>query len=120
MADYLPLYYPGQVITRVCAADVRGGRVVRVAGSGTVAEAGAGAADWLGVAAYDAKSGEPVTVWTDGVQRCIASGPITAGANVLTGATGTVAAGAAAVGTTVGIALSTAADTALVEVKFLR
>lgn len=120
MADYLPLYYPGQVITRVCSADVRGGRVVRVSGSGTVAEAGAGAGDWLGVAAFDAKSGETVTVWSGGVQRCIASGAITAGANVLTGAAGTVASGTAAAGTAVGIALTTAADTALVEVQFLR
>lgn len=119
MADYLPLFQPGQVFTRTLSADVTGGQLVRVSGSGTVAPAGAGATDWLGVAAYDAKSGDLITVWTEGVQRLTASGAITAGAVVAAGANGTVATGGTAT-TGLGLALTTAADGQLVEVKFLR
>lgn len=120
MADYLPLYTPGQVFTRPVSADVVGGTIVRVSGSGTVAPAGATAADWLGVAGFDAKAGDQVTIFTGGIQRVRATGAITAGASVATAANGTVASAAAAAGTTVGIALTTAADGQLVEVKFLR
>lgn len=120
MADYLPLFYPGQVITRTASAAITGGQLVRVSGDGTVGPSGAASADWLGVAAFDAANGELVTVWSGGVQRVIAAGAITAGANVISAAAGKVAAGAAAAGTAVGIALTGAADGALAEVMFLR
>jgi Na+/proline symporter len=124
MADYLPLFYPGQVITRTASGTIAGGQLVRVSGDGTVAVTGGASTDWLGVAAFSVVSGDLVTVWTDGVQRCIASGAIVAGAWVTAGAAGTVvtavAATAAAAGTGVGIALTGAADGALAEIKFLR
>lgn len=121
MADYLPLHTPGNVFTRTVSADVVGGQLVRVSGTGTVAPAGAGAIDWLGVAAFDAKAGDLVTVWTEGVHRLKASGAIPAGSLVSAGANGTVAVGATpAAGANVGLALTTAADTALVEVKLVR
>lgn len=124
MADYLPLYYPGQAITREASGTIAGGALVRVSGNGTVAAAGALALDWLGVAAFSVSSGDQVTVYCGGVQRVVASGAITAGAHVAAGAAGTVAsvtaATSAAAGTTVGIAITGAADTALAEIAFLR
>jgi predicted RecA/RadA family phage recombinase len=120
MAEYVPLFRPGQTITRQASADITGGQVVEVSGSGTVAAAGAASAKWLGVAAFDAKTGERVTIETGGVQRPLASGAITAGDNVTTAPNGLVATAAAAAGTAVGIALTTATDGNPVEVAFIR
>lgn len=114
MADYAPLFMPGDVITCVTSADVTGGRLVEVSGSGTVAHAGAASAKVVGVAAFDAASGTNVSVHGRGqVHISTAAGAITAGDRVNAAATGTVATGVAAL-TNVGIAMTTAADTALV------
>lgn len=119
MADYLPLFdNDDEVITRTASAAILGGQLVRVSGNGTVAPTTAAADDWLGVAGFDAASGDLVSVFSSGVQRPVASGAITAGATVVSAASGRVAAGSG-VGA-VGIALAAAADGALVEVRFLR
>ena len=82
---------------------------------GTVAPATADSAKYLGCALHDAKSGEAVTVSFDSIQRPIASGAITAGAKVYTAAAGKVS--ATGTNNPIGIALTTVADGAQVEVK---
>lgn len=121
MAEYLPVFKPGQAVTLKASAAVTGGQVVAVSGSGTVAPADATSAAWVGVAAFDAATNGNVTIFTDGVQEVVASGAITAGDAVATAATGKVATSAAPTAAQfVGIALSTAADGAKVRVKFAR
>lgn len=118
MADYLPIRIPGQALVLQASADVTGGQLVAVSGSGTVAPAGAASAAWVGVAAFDAKSGAKVTVHCGGEQELVASGAITAGALVVSAAGGKVASSTTpAAGTLVGVALTTAADGAKVRVK---
>lgn len=112
MADYLPRFKPGQAFTSQASAAITGGRVVAVSGSGTVATAGADSALVVGVAAFDvAASGDKVTLYWGGVQKLTASGAITAGAGVVTDASGKVksatTATAAAAGTLIGRALTT-------------
>lgn len=131
MADYVPLFKPGVSVTRRTSAAVTGGQLLGVSGNGTVAPTGANQASWVGVAGHDAASGEDVTVYSGGVQRLIAEGAITAGdilvANATAGQVSTLAAvttpTAADVTNTraiVGIALTSAADGALVEVQMER
>jgi len=121
MAEYLPIRTPGDALVSTASASITGGTLVAVSGNGTVATAGAASAAWLGVAAFDAASGDSVTVYASGVQELTASGAITAGAQVVSGAGGTVVSSATpAAGTQVGVALTTAADGAKVRVKFAR
>jgi len=122
MAEYIPVRIPGQALVAPASATIVGGQVVAVSGSGTVAPAGAASVAWLGVAGFDAASGDQVTVHAGGTQEVTASGAITAGAVVVTAANGQVAAAGAdpALGTQVGIALTTAASGAKVRVQFDR
>lgn len=114
MADYAPLYMPGDVITGVTSGAVTGGRQLMVSGNGTVAHATADSAAVVGTAAHDAASGANVTFHGRGqVHISTAAGAITAGARVNAAANGTVASAAAGLAN-VGIAMTTAADTALV------
>jgi hypothetical protein len=120
MADYTPIYSGGvSPYTATTSAAVTGGRVVAVSATGTVAHAAADSAVAAGVAAHDAASGARVTVWPlDGaVHELEASGAITAGAGVVTDANGQVKtatiATAAAAGTLIGTAATTAAGTPL-------
>lgn len=120
MADYLPKFKPGEAISRVLTGTVTGGQLVTVAG----AVAGAGAADWLGVAAFDGVSGDLIGVYSEGVQRLTAAAAITAGARVKCAAAGqvtTLTAGSDAYDTQVGIALEAAsAQGDLIAVKMVR
>jgi len=131
MTEYVPVFKPGQAITLTASATITAGQVVAVSGVNTVAAAGAGALNWVGVAAFDAVNTDKVTVYSGGVQSCTASGAITAGDMVGCGAAGTVITVAAAGGTyaaadsvatrgLVGIALNSAADTAKVRIQFYR
>lgn len=123
MADYVPLFKPGQAFTRpVATTAVVGGRLVEVNGVGTVGPAGAASSKVCGVAAFDAAVGESVTVHTGGVQRLTASGAITAGDLVNASATGKCQTiGAGVFGTLVGVALTAAAaDGDLIEVSMFR
>jgi hypothetical protein len=121
MAEYLPLYKPGQAITLKASGSITGGRVVAVSGSGTVATAGADALNWVGVAANDAATNDDVTIYTGGVQYCVASGAITAGDQVECAASGAVSTGSGTTyATYVGVALRSAADGAKVPVHFNR
>lgn len=119
MTDYLPLYLPGKAITGQASAAITGGQAVRVSGSGTFAPATTAAHIIVGVAAFDAGTGDKVNVFGRGtVHRLTAAGAVTA-ADVVEGA----AAGAVATHTqgtndvrVFGVALTTAADGAAVEI----
>lgn len=117
MADYTPVFSGGaQPFTATTSAAVTGGRVLEVSGNNTVAHAGAASTVAVGVAAHDAASGAKVSVWPldNVVHELSASGAITAAAGIVTAAAGEVATAvvgtAAAAGTLIGIAATTAAS----------
>lgn len=130
MGDYSPRFAPGDAFTLQASGTITGGNMVAVSGSGTVAQAGANATNWVGVAAFDVASGDKLTIRTGGVQKLVASGGVTAGDLVVCAATGKVSSLAAVTTPTaadvtntraiVGIALTTAADGALVDVQMER
>ena len=115
MADYTPVYTGGvRPFTQTTSATVTGGQVLVASGAGTVGPAGAGSLVVVGIAAHDAASGAKVTVWP--MNNCIheitTTGTVTALDGVITAASGTVGtaaiATAAAAGTLIGTALTTA------------
>ena len=130
MAEYIPLFKPGNAVPRVASATITAGQVLAVSGSGTVGPAGANALNWVGVAGFDAASGDTVTTFAGGVQRLVASGGITAGDLVVCAASGAVSTLAAVTTPTagdvtntraiIGVALTTATTGNLVEVQILR
>lgn len=96
--------------------DVKKGQVVVISGDMTVAPSTAASAKVLGVAMFDAKSGEPVSVETEGLFSMKASGAITAGDKVASAADGAVAKATDA--NTVGLAINSASNGGEVFVKF--
>lgn len=130
MPEHQPKFAPGATITRTTSAAVTGGQLLAVSGSGTVAPTAGATAAWVGVAGFDAASGALVTVYKGGVQRLIASGAVTAGDLVVPAANGAVStlpaatvADVASINASrqvVGVALTTAATGALVEIDFDR
>jgi len=130
MAEYLPVFKPGQAVTLKASAAITGGQLVAVTGVGTVGPAGANAVNWIGVASNDAAQNDNVTIFTDGVQSVTASGSVTAGDLVVAAAAGAVSTLAAVTTPTpadvtgarglVGVALSTATNGNKVRVKFSR
>jgi hypothetical protein len=120
MADYEPLF--DQSHTRQASAAITGGQLLIVSGSGTVAPSSAATASWVGVAAFDAPSGGTVGVYTEGIQRLVASGTITAGQLVEAAASGQVAAHTNGTNdvNVVGLALTSVTVGQLVEVSLLR
>ena len=84
MADYVPSFKPGASITCTAGDTITGGRLVEITGDRTVKVASAGSTAVIGVAGYDATTGDNVTVFTraDGVHGLVASEAITAGASV--------------------------------------
>lgn len=118
MADYTPVY-TGDVkpFTATTSAAVTGGNVVVVSGASTVAASGGASAVAIGVAAHDAASGARLTVWplVDIIHELpVATGTVTAADGVTSSTTGGVTTAvvgtAAAAGTLIGIALTTAAS----------
>lgn len=96
--------------------DVKKGQVVVISGDMTVAPSTEASAKVLGVAMFDAKADEPVSVETEGLFSMTASGAITAGDKVESAADGKVA---KAAGTNaVGIAINSASNGGEVFVKF--
>ncbi|WP_136036024.1 DUF2190 family protein [Microbacterium sp. K35] len=121
MADYLPKFKPGQAVTFTASADVTGGRLVAVTGNRTVGPAGADSAAVVGVAGFDAKAGERVTVFTraGGVQQLTASGAIAAGVKVSSAAAGKIQT-IGATANPIGLALeAAAADNDVIDVLFI-
>lgn len=122
MGDYQPVYTGGaKPFTATTSGAVTGGNVLAQSGNGTVGVAGAASAIVVGVAAHDALSGGKVSVWPlEGVvHELVAANAITQGGGVQSGATGQVdpattsIAAAAALGTLIGTALTTAAGAPL-------
>jgi hypothetical protein len=118
MADYTPVYSGGiQPVSLTTSGAVSGGNVLVVSGAGTVAASGGASAVAVGVAAHDAASGARVTVWLfdNAIHELpVATGTVTAGDGVTSSTTGGVTTAvvgtAAAAGTLIGIALTTAAS----------
>jgi hypothetical protein len=69
MAEYIPIFKPGQAITLKASASITGKQVVAVSGSGTVAPAGAASTAFVGVAGFDAATNDNVTIYAGGVQE---------------------------------------------------
>jgi hypothetical protein len=136
VADYAAIFLPGQRITMQASGAIAGGDLVVVSGSGTVAKASALASTaFVGVAGHDATSGQKVTVICSGtVHESIADGTVTAGDQLTTTATanrqvkslpaadvtgtptqGTINTGINNARALIGVALTTAADNALVR-----
>jgi hypothetical protein len=121
MAEYVPLYLPGQTITKPCSANVTGGQPVYASGNNTIANTAAAANIPIGVASFDGVSGDQIQfVGRGAVHRLLASGTVTAGDVVEMAAAGAVA--THTVGTNdaraFGVALTTA-TAALVEIMEL-
>lgn len=112
MADYVPLFKPGQAVPMTASAAITGGKPVYVSGNGTVAQAAAAANIPVGVAAQDAAaSGDRITVFSRGtVHKLTASGTVTAGDLVEAATGGAVATHTVGTndGRVFGIALTTA------------
>lgn len=120
MADYSPIYSGGvEPFTVTTGGAVTGGNVVVWSAASTVTVSGADSLVVAGVAAHDAASGAKLTVWPiDGcLHELVASGAITVLAGVVTDATGQVKtatiATAAAAGSLIGTAVTTAAGSPL-------
>ena len=96
-------------------ADVKKGQVVEITGDAVVSPTSAASAKVLGVAMFDAKSGEEVAVETEGLFKMVASATITAGAKVTSAKDGKVAVGTE---NTIGIAITSATADEYVYVKF--
>ncbi len=115
MGAYEPKFLYTDVVTGTASATITGGQVLVVSGNGTVGPAGADSNAVIGVAAHDAVNGGRLSYFPRGkVHVTTAAGGITAAARVNSAAAGTVASATAAVAN-IGVALTTAADTALVE-----
>jgi hypothetical protein len=126
MGAYEPKYVYGEQVNATASATITGGQLLIVSGNGTVGPAGAGAANVVGVAAFDAVNTDRISYFPRGkVHVSTASGGITAGDQVISAAAGKVSTLAAAAAATagdinaarevIGVALTTAADTASVE-----
>lgn len=123
MADYIPIFKPGEDITQtVGATAVVGGNLVKLSAANTVVPTTAAGSDWLGVATQDAAVGAKVGVTSGGVQELVASAVIAVGAMVVPAAAGKIATvGAGTFGQNVGIAMTAAAaDGDKIRVKMAR
>lgn len=109
MAQYLPLFRPGQTVTFDATSDVTGGTPVQLGTADrSVAPAGAASTTYVGVAGHDAAIGEKVTIEVGGpIHLLTAAAAITRGSKVEAAADGRVQ--TATTGTVIGVALSAAA-----------
>lgn len=122
MAEILPLFEPGDRVTYTAGATIVGGQVLMVSGAdNTVIPATAASTAVIGVAAFDAATGDLVGVHSEGIFLLTASGAVTRGDTVVAGAAGTVATAGAAPDsrTVVGRASASIASTAQGQVLLL-
>lgn len=96
-------------------ADLKKGQVVEITGDCVVSPTSAASAKVLGVAMFDAKKDEEISVETEGLFKMVAGGTITAGDKVASAADGKVA---TATENTIGIAITSATADEYVYVKF--
>lgn len=103
----------------VAGANITKGQVVYVSGDMTVSPTTAASKAVIGVAMFDAKSGDPIAVECEGLMKLTASAAITAGSQVESAAGGKVATVGGTATKVIGIALSAASrDGDDVIVKF--
>lgn len=86
MSDYQPKYLPGDTVPLLASATIVGGQLVTYAG----AVAGDASIVCAGVAAYDAVSGQTLTVIRIGIQRLVASATILVGDPICAAAAGQI------------------------------
>lgn len=95
MADYVPVFLPGEAVTFMASAAVTAGQIMEVSGSGTVAPyvlAASPSIKVVGVAGHDCAANKPVTVYIRGcVHESVAQGTVTAGDQVSVPVTGDTA-----------------------------
>lgn len=114
MGVYEPECLYADTYTATASATITGGQVLIVSGNGTVGPATADSNAVIGVAATDAVANGLVTFFPRGkIHISTAAGAITAAARVNSAAAGAVASATAAVAN-IGVAMTTAADTAAV------
>lgn len=98
MAEYMPLFQPGQVVTYHATGTIAAGQLVALSGTAPgnglppVAVATGPTTRPIGVATRDAAAGQEVGVWTGGVHELTATGAVPQGATVAAAAAGAVAA----------------------------
>lgn len=116
MAQYLPLFRPGQTVTFGATSDVTGGHPVQVGTDDrSVAPAEAASTTYIGVAGHDAAAGEKVTVEVGSpIHLLVASGSVDLGEKVEAAGGGRVR--TATTGTVIGTALTAATDGSPVEI----
>lgn len=119
---YMPTEFgsTGAIVEKkiIAGSDVTKGQVVELTDALTVEATTAASANVLGVAMFDAKAGDPVSIETEGLFKLIASAAITAPALVESSTDGKVATVGATVTKTIGLALTDAAKDGEVYVKF--
>ena len=98
--------------------DVKKGQVVEISGDMTIAPTSTASKKVIGVAMFDAKTGEEVAVETEGLFKMKASASITAGDLVESAADGKVATVGGTVTKTIGVAINNATKDTAVYVKF--
>ncbi|MFJ3957705.1 DUF2190 family protein [Arthrobacter sp. NPDC090010] len=114
--QYLPKYRPGDTVTFVAGAAVTAGQPVELGATDrAVVPAAAASVKVVGIPGHDAAVGEHVTVELGKpVHILAASGAIARGTKVEAAGSGKVR--TATTGTALGLAITTAADGALVEI----
>jgi hypothetical protein len=122
MAEFTP-NVPDGPFTSTLSAHATAGQCLVVSGDNTVAPSSGASVAYVGIAAFDAKSGDKITLLNEGNFTLAASGAIAAGELVTTAASGAVAtqgtASAANDVQVIGVALSAAASSK-VKVRIFR
>lgn len=116
MAQYLPAFRPGDTVTFDVTTAVTGGHPVQVGTADrSVAPAAAASTSYVGVAGHDAAVGDKVTVEVGKpIHLLLASGAVARGTKVEAAGSGKVR--TVTTGSAIGLALTTAADGAPVQV----
>jgi hypothetical protein len=108
MADYAPTYGRPKAMTLTAGATITGGQVLSFSAADTVVPAALNAANYAGVAAHDAASGAPVTVFMGAgvVHETLATAATAAAALVYAGSATAGQLGAANTGYNVAIGVA--------------
>ena len=114
MAQYLPIFRPGDTVTCIATSDIIGGQPVQVGSNNSersVEPAAAGSESYVGVAGHNASTGDRVTVEIGKtIHLLTAVGSIARGALVEAAAGGVSAVDSETGGSPFGIALTAAND----------
>lgn len=118
--EWVPTFAPGERFPLTAQVAIKAGQCLSVTGVELVSPTSAADATFIGVASFDTRQGDKVTVRGEGIMTLKATGAITFGQRVTTAANGTVAAfSGTTYDTVIGVALNTAAN-GVVKVKITR